>query len=84
MPLPHPNNILAFSAKGPSHFVLGMVRFSGGTMFIYLSLLVALLGLLAYVLSANPKLQEIGRISYFAGLLAFLFHFVGPTVNVLR
>lgn len=53
-------------------------------MVIYLSLLCALLGLLAYVLSANPKLQEIGRLSYACGLLAFLFHFVGPTVNVLR
>jgi hypothetical protein len=41
-------------------------------MIIYLSLLVALVGVLMYALSANPKLQEIGRISFFAGLLAFL------------
>ena len=41
-------------------------------MSIYLSLLVALAGVLAYALSANPKVQEIGRISFFAGLLAFL------------
>jgi uncharacterized membrane protein YhhN len=43
---------------------------------IYLSLLVAIIGLLAYALSANPKMQEIGRISYFAGLLAFLLETV--------
>lgn len=41
-------------------------------MIIYLSLLVAIVGLLAYALSANPKIAEIGRITYFAGLLAFL------------
>lgn len=53
-------------------------------MVIYLSLLVALVGVLAYALSTNPKVQEIGRISFFAGLLAFLFHFTGPSVGVLR
>jgi len=41
-------------------------------MVIYLSLLVALIGLLMYAFAANPKLQEIGRVSFFAGLLAFL------------
>ena len=41
-------------------------------MIIYLSLLVAILGLLVYALSANPKWAEIGRISYGMGLLAFL------------
>jgi hypothetical protein len=41
-------------------------------MIIYLSLLVALVGVLMYALSANPKLVEIGRLSFFAGLLAFL------------
>lgn len=46
-------------------------------MTIYLSLLVALVGVLMYALSANPKLQEIGRISYFAGLLAFLIEIAG-------
>jgi hypothetical protein len=45
------------------------------TMIAYLSLLVAILGLLAYALSTNAKVQEIGRISYFAGLLAFLLAF---------
>lgn len=41
-------------------------------MMIYLSLLVALAGVLMYALSANPKLSEIGRIGFFAGLLSFL------------
>jgi len=41
-------------------------------MIIYLSLLVAVIGVLMFALAANPKLQEIGRLSYAAGLLAFL------------
>ena len=41
-------------------------------MIIYFSLLVALAGVLMYALSANGKLVEIGRIMFFAGLLAFL------------
>jgi hypothetical protein len=41
-------------------------------MIIYLSLLVALIGVLMYALCVNPKLQEIGRLAFFAGLLAFL------------
>jgi Na+/phosphate symporter len=53
-------------------------------MVIYLSLLVALVGVLAYALSTNPKVQEIGRLSFACGLLAFLFHFTGPSVGVLR
>lgn len=42
---------------------------------IVLSALVALLGVLMYALSGNPKVSEIGRISFFAGLLAFLLLF---------
>ena len=44
-------------------------------MVIYLDLLVALVGLLVYVLCNTPgtaKIAELGRISFFAGLLAFL------------
>lgn len=41
-------------------------------MVIYFSVLVALVGILMYALCANPKLQEIGRISFACGLLAFL------------
>lgn len=54
-------------------------------MVIYVSLLVALVGILAYALSTNPKVVEIGRISYFAGLLAFLLVIAGGHVlPVLR
>jgi Na+/phosphate symporter len=42
-------------------------------MLIYsLAALVCIVGLLMYALSANGKVQEIGRIMFFAGLLAFL------------
>jgi hypothetical protein len=41
-------------------------------MYIFLSLLVAIVGVLMYVLTANPKLSEVGRISFAFGLLAFL------------
>ena len=41
-------------------------------MLIYLSLLVALVGVLMYALSANPKMVEIGRMMFWVGLLAFL------------
>lgn len=42
---------------------------------IVLSVLVALLGVLMYALSNNPKVSELGRLSFFAGLLAFLLLF---------
>jgi hypothetical protein len=41
-------------------------------MIAYLSLIVALIGVLMYALCANPKLAEIGRIMFWDGLLAFL------------
>ena len=37
-----------------------------------------------YAFAANPKLAEIGRISYFAGLLAFLLRVTAEAVSVLR
>lgn len=46
-------------------------------MVIYLSVLVCIVGVLMYALSANPKLVEIGRLSFFAGLLAFLLLVAG-------
>jgi Na+/phosphate symporter len=53
-------------------------------MTIYLSLLVALVGVLMYALCTNPKLQEIGRISFFAGLLAFLLGFAGHALTLVH
>jgi hypothetical protein len=41
-------------------------------MTIYFSLLISVIGLLMYVLAANPKVQEVGRIMFWTGLLAFL------------
>lgn len=41
-------------------------------MSIVFTLLVALIGLLMYVLASNPKVVEIGRIMFWTGLLAFL------------
>ena len=43
-------------------------------MYIYFSLLVALIGCVVYLISANHKVEEIGRLTLFCGLLAFLFH----------
>jgi Na+/phosphate symporter len=53
-------------------------------MLIYLSLLVAVGGLLLYVLSEKLKLAEIGRISFFCGLLAFLLQVVPHMVGLLK
>lgn len=52
-------------------------------MIIFLPLLICIIGLLMYALSANPKLVEIGRLMFLAGLLAFLFQSPG-FVQVLR
>lgn len=41
-------------------------------MLIYLSLLIAVVGLLMYALATNPKIVRIGEIMLFCGLLAFL------------
>lgn len=45
--------------------------------------LVALVGLLVYMLSANPKAQEVGRIMFFAGLLVACFMLAGRSVRLL-
>lgn len=38
-----------------------------------LIIIIALIGLLTYVLSSNAKLQEIGRLAFACALLALLF-----------
>lgn len=45
-------------------------------------LLICIVGLLMYVLASNPKVQEIGRIMFFTGLLVALWHAGGFTVKV--
>lgn len=53
-------------------------------MIVYLSVLIAIIGLVMYMISTNGKLQEVGRIMLFSGLLAFLlrgeqlFKVLGP------
>ena len=53
-------------------------------MTIFVSLLISLVGLLMYALSANAKLVEIGRLMFWVGLLAFLLRFGPETVGLLR
>lgn len=53
-------------------------------MVAYLSLLVAVIGALVYALAANPKLVEMGRLSFASGLLAFLIAVGAGTVNLLK
>lgn len=53
-------------------------------MVIYLSLLVCIVGALVYALSVNPKMQELGRLAYACGLLAFLLRVVGPMLGIIK
>ena len=53
-------------------------------MWIYLSLLAAIVGLLLYGFAANPKLQDIGKMTYFAGILAFLLLVGSHGIALLR
>lgn len=41
-------------------------------MIALLAVVIAVIGLLMYAWAGNPKLQEVGRIMFFCGLLAFL------------
>jgi hypothetical protein len=52
-------------------------------MVIYISLLVCIIGGLAYVLAAKPEFKELGRIACFCGLLAFLLQLAPATVALL-
>jgi Na+/phosphate symporter len=53
-------------------------------MIVLLPLLVALIGLVAYAISTNPKVSELGRISFFCGLLAFLLQSAPHVVSWLK
>jgi hypothetical protein len=52
-------------------------------MIIYLSLLVAIVGLFIWILSKDAKMQEVGKIMLWTGLLAFLLG-DAALLNVLR
>ena len=53
-------------------------------MIISICLLVALLGVLMYALASNSKLVEIGLMSFFAGLLAFLLRVTREMISIVR
>ena len=53
-------------------------------MIIYLSLLVCIIGALVYALSANPKLVELGRLSFWVGLLAFLLRVSSAAFEIIK
>lgn len=46
------------------------------------AVIVALVGVLMYALSANPKLVEVGRIMFFCGLLAVCLLLGGTSVRL--
>lgn len=45
--------------------------------------LVAILGALAYALSTNARVQELGRITFFCGLFWTVYVLIGHTTRVL-
>lgn len=53
-------------------------------MVIYVSLIVALLGLLMYALSTNGKVAAIGLHCFWVGLLVFLLRFDAATLAIRR
>ena len=53
-------------------------------MLIYLPLLICIIGALMYALSANPKIAELGRLSFWVGLLAFLLTAPGHLVGLMH
>lgn len=46
-------------------------------MYVYLDVLVAIIGMVVYFAATNPKVQELGRIMFGCGLLAFLIVIAG-------
>jgi len=53
-------------------------------MLIYLSLLVSVIGAAFYLLSKDPKRQELGRLAFACGLLAFLFGYHGQGISLFH
>ncbi len=52
-------------------------------MYILVSLLVCIVGLVIYVVSTGSKPNEIGRLMFFAGMLAFLLLVRADTIRLL-
>lgn len=53
-------------------------------MIIFLSLLVCLVGGILYLVASRPQLAEIGRLSFFAGLLAFLLQVAPHMLSLVK
>ena len=53
-------------------------------MAIWVSLLIAILGCLVYALSNNPKVAEMGRLAWLAGLIGFCVQVGGHSISLLR
>lgn len=45
-------------------------------------LIIAVIGLLMYALAANPKVQEAGRLVFFAGIFVLTWVFAKQTVSI--
>ncbi len=52
-------------------------------MIAYVALVVALVGMLAYALSTNSKVQELGRVAFAMGLLVTLLVLAHQAIRVL-
>lgn len=52
-------------------------------MIILVPLLIALIGLLLWILASNPKYAELGRIMFFCGLLATLLKTGPAAISIL-
>jgi hypothetical protein len=53
-------------------------------MAIWIPLLIALLGCLAYGYSPGPKVQELGRLAWLAGLIGFCVQTGSQTFTLFR
>ncbi len=51
-------------------------------MTVLLPLLVCIVGLLAYALASNGKVQELGRLSFACGLLVTLWELAGRVLRL--
>lgn len=50
----------------------------------FLSLIVAVIGLVIYFVATNPKVSECGRVMFWTGLLAFLLANGTATVGLFK
>jgi len=52
------------------------------TLIALLPVFVCIVGALVYALASNPKLSEMGRLAFFAGLFVALWVFAGRVVRL--